>query len=93
MSKNCEVGDSEVPGCASPPDPKLIAEGWERRFIADAKRAQDAIEMYEELGQEVRVESIALEELKEECHGCLLILKQLKAIYTRKKLKPAEEGL
>jgi hypothetical protein len=77
----------------SPPDPELIAQGWERRFIADDKRALDALEMYEELGHEVRVEPITLEELKEECHGCLVILKQLKAVYTRKKLKLMENNL
>lgn len=87
MNNNCQVDHGNVPGCASPPDPKLIAEGWKRRFIADANRVQDAIEMYEELGQEVRVEAVALEEFKEECHGCLLILKQLKAVYTRTKQK------
>lgn len=93
MSNNCHVEHNDVPGCASSPDAKLIAEGWVRRFIADANRVQDAIEMYEELGQEVRVEALALEEVKEECHGCLLILKQLKAIYTRKKIQPTENGL
>lgn len=93
MSNNCHVEHNDVPGCASPPDAKLSAEGWVRRFIADANRVQDAIEMYEELGQEVRVEALALEEVKEECHGCLLILKQLKAIYTRKKIQPMENGL
>lgn len=93
MNNNCQVDHGDVPGCTSPPDPALIAEGWERRFIADAKRAQDAVEMYEELGHEVRIEPITLEELKEECHGCLLILKQLKAIYTRKKTKTMENNL
>jgi len=93
MSNNCHVDSGDVPGCASPPDAKLIAEGWVRRFIADANRVQHAIEMYQELGQEVRVEALALEQVKEECHGCLLILKQLKAIYTRKKIQPMENGL
>lgn len=92
MNDNCQVDHRNVPGCMSPPDPELVAAGWELRFIADVNRVQDAIEMYKELGQEVRVEPIALEELKEECHGCLLILKQLKAIYTRKKLKPMEQN-
>ncbi len=89
---NCQVDHSHVPGCVSPSDPELIAAGWERRFIADDKRAQDALEMYEELGHEVRIEPIVLEELQEECHGCLMILKQLKAVYTRKKLKLTENN-
>jgi hypothetical protein len=93
MSNNCQTDQSNVLGCMSPPDPELIAQGWERRFIAEDKRAQDALEIYEELGHEVRIEPITLEELKEECHGCLVILKKLKAVYTRKKLKLTENNL
>ena len=55
MNNNCQSDHNHPPSCVSPPDPKLIAEGWERRFIADAKRAQDAIEMYAEMGHEVRI--------------------------------------
>ena len=29
------------------PDPELIADGWERRFVADAGRAEEAMELYE----------------------------------------------
>ena len=72
-------------GCVAPPNAQLIAAGWVRRFITDAERAHYASTMYAELGQEVRVEPIALEELKDECQGCLLILKQLRAVYTRDK--------
>lgn len=92
MSNNCQNDHSGFSACALPLDAELAAQGWERRFIADAARLQDAIAMYEQLGQEVRVESLAPEGLKEECHGCLLILSQSKAIYTRKKVKPVEES-
>lgn len=93
MSNNCQADYRNIPGCMSPPDPELIAAGWELRFIVDAKRAQDAVEMYVELGQEVHVESLALAELREECHGCLAILQQLKAVYTRKKAQQMENDL
>ncbi len=88
---DCQADHSNVSGCVAPPDPKLIAEGWERRFIADAKRAQDAVEMYEALAQEVRVEAIMPADIKAECQGCWLVLSQLRAIYTRKKAKPVEK--
>ena len=84
MNSNCATENNF--GCLSPPDAKLIAEGWERRFIADANRAVYAMGMYEELGHEVRIEPINLEQLKEECSECLVILKQLRAVYTRKKI-------
>jgi hypothetical protein len=85
MSNNCQVDQSHVPGCVSPPDPELIAEGWERRFIADAKRAQDAIEMYGEMGHEVRLEPVNTAGLSEACSGCLIAFAQFRVVYTRKK--------
>jgi hypothetical protein len=85
MNNNCQTDHSNVPGCVSPPDPKLIAEGWERRFIADAKRAQDAVEMYGELGYEVRLEPVDATGISEACTGCLIAFAQFRMIYTRKK--------
>jgi hypothetical protein len=85
MSNDCQVDHSNVPGCVSPPDPKLIAEGWERRFIADAKRAQDAIEMYGEMGHEVRLEPVNATGLSEACSGCLEAFALFSVVYTRKK--------
>ncbi len=31
-------------------DPVLVAEGWERRFVTDARRAKEVTELYEDLG-------------------------------------------
>lgn len=68
------------------PDPALQAEGWERRFIADAQRAKEAIELYCQLGLEVRAEPVRPVELVEECQDCRLVVElQYKTIYTRKK--------
>lgn len=68
------------------PDPALVAEGWERRFTADAQRAEEAIELYAQLGYEVRAESVRPAELKDECEGCrTVVVFQFKTIYTRKK--------
>ena len=85
MNNNCQVDHSNVPSCVSPPDPQLSAEGWERRFIADAQRAQDAIEMYAEMGHEVRLEPVNATGLSEACSGCLEAFAQFRVVYTRKK--------
>ena len=68
------------------PDPALVAEGWERRFIADAQRAREAMELYAELGYEVRAEPVRAADLGDDCEGCSIALTlEFKTIYTRKK--------
>jgi len=41
-------------------DPALVAQGWERRFTADAQRAKEAMELYEQLGYEVAFHFLAI---------------------------------
>ena len=67
-------------------DPALVAEGWERRFTADAQRAEEAVELYGQLGYEVRTEPVRAEEAGAECEDCSsLMVVEFKTIYTRKK--------
>ncbi|UCC83228.1 MAG: hypothetical protein JSW46_20125 [Gemmatimonadota bacterium] len=67
-------------------DPARLADGWERRFIVDAQRAEEAIELYSQLGYEVCADPVRAEELGEECDDCqLLAALQFKMIYTRKR--------
>ncbi|UCC73639.1 MAG: hypothetical protein JSV86_03485 [Gemmatimonadota bacterium] len=67
-------------------DPARLADGWERRFIADARRAEEAIELYSRLGYEVCADPVRPDELGEECDDCqLLAALQFKMIYTRKR--------
>ncbi len=75
-------------------DPVLIAEGWERRFVTDGRRAAEAVELYEELGYEVRAETVRREELENECEDCqLVLLMRFKTIYTRgKTVQRTNEG-
>lgn len=62
----------------------LAAEGWERRFTADARRADEALELYRQLGFEVRAEPVRPEELVDDCQDCRLLTRlQFKTIYTR----------
>ena len=66
-------------------DPKLLAEGWERRFMADAERAREAVQLYEELGYEVRTEAVRSEDVADDCEDCqLLMLLKFQTIYTRR---------
>ncbi len=58
-------------------------EGWERRFTTDSQRVKEAVELYSQLGYEVRME--AAPEPGEECGGCHAVAVQFKTIYTRKK--------
>ena len=67
-------------------DPALVAQGWERRFTADAQRAKEAMELYEQLGYEVRAEPMRPEELDDDCEDCgTVVAYYFLAIYTRKK--------
>jgi hypothetical protein len=66
-------------------DPARIADGWERRFIADGQRAKEAIELYQQLGYEVCADPVQPEDMEDDCDDCqLLMLLQFKTIYTRK---------
>ena len=85
MNNNCQNGEADFWGCSLPPDPKLTAEGWERRFIADARMARDAVDTYSELGFEVRLEPFNTDELSGECNGCKILFKKFSTVYTRKK--------
>jgi len=40
----------------------LIKAGWERRFVACEPRLSEMVEMYEEIGFEVRLEPLATKE-------------------------------
>lgn len=68
------------------PDPKLTAEGWERRFTADPQRLSEVTELYAQLGYEVRAEPISIAETGAECEDChSIVAARFKTIYTRKK--------
>jgi hypothetical protein len=68
------------------PNSSLIAQGWERRFTADEQRAKEAMELYSQLGYEVRAEPVLPEELQDDCQDCRpLVSYYFQTIYTRKK--------
>ena len=74
-------------------DPQRIADGWERRFIADRPRAEEAIELYTGLGYEVCADPIMREELADDCEDCLLVAQlRFVTIYTRRVTRHSDEG-
>jgi hypothetical protein len=67
------------------PDPVRLADGWERRFIADGRRAEEMMALYRELGFEVCADPVRPEQMEDDCEDCkLLMLLEFKTIYTRK---------
>ncbi len=68
------------------PDPELIAQGWERRFMTDQVRAKESIELYESMGYEVLTEPVRPAELRDECIDCKVVVYfSYVTIYVRKK--------
>ncbi len=68
------------------PDPELIADGWERRFVADGPRVKEAIDLYTEMGLDVRAEPVKQDQMAEKCEGCHIhMMLNFQTLYTRKK--------
>ena len=66
-------------------NPELVAQGWERRFITDRRRAREMVDLYTELGYEVHLEPLDQQEFAEECEDCALVaLMKFVTLYTRK---------
>ncbi|MFQ5637695.1 MAG: hypothetical protein ACE5IR_06830 [bacterium] len=84
MSQHCYDDEGHFLGCALPADTKLIAAGWEKRFLADTRMAKEAVENYGQLGFEVKLAPIKTETLDEECSGCKKLLDRFRMVYTRK---------
>ena len=80
-----EFDRSIAPSLDKPPDPKLVAEGWERRFMIDKRRVPEFTELYQSMGYEVRLEGIRAEEIEPDCSDCALVMHQIfVTLYTRR---------
>ena len=68
------------------PDPQLLAQGWERRFMTDPARAGESAELYEALGYEVLTEPVKPVELPDACTDCKVVVYfSYVNVYTRRK--------
>ncbi len=78
-------GSVVADGHSIPADPKLIADGWERRHLADPDRAQEAIEVYTSLGYEVKAQKLIPADFGSHCGDCASVICQTYVlIYTRR---------
>lgn len=67
-------------------DPELVAAGWIRRFMSDARRIGEAADLYRDFGFEVLEVPVELDEVSDECSDCQLLMHlQFKMIYTRRR--------
>ncbi len=80
----------QIAGSRIPADPALLAQGWERRHLAGAARADEAVELYTSLGFEVRAEPMTPTNLGDGCAHCAsAICGSYVLIYVR---KPGDES-
>jgi hypothetical protein len=71
-------------------DPTRLADGWERRFIADGRRAAEAVELYESLGFEAVADPVKADPYDADCADCQVVMAlQFKTVYTRPRKDPA----
>ncbi|MDP6376480.1 MAG: hypothetical protein QF921_14785 [Pseudomonadales bacterium] len=87
MAANCESCPSATSGDEGfdiPADQTLVAEGWVRRYLADAERTEEAVELYTSLGFEVKTTQLAPAELGPQCTDCAAgVCASYRLIYTR----------
>ena len=82
---SCGTGLQDA-GYSVQDNPDLIAQGWVRRFMAAPDRAQEATDLYESMGFEVKVVELTPADFGPQCTGCGSSLCQSYAlIYTRRK--------
>lgn len=81
-----DTDDKSLSDAQPQPDPSLAAEGWQRRFTADAQRVKEVLELYASLGYEVRAEPVRAGDVHDDCDDCQASANlSLSTIYTRKK--------
>lgn len=66
--------------------PSFLEGGWIRRHLVSQDRVSESIEIYENLGFEVKIESPQSTDFDEKCGSCAVFAcKEYLLIYTRKK--------
>jgi hypothetical protein len=86
MQEECIRAEAVAPGI--PGNRALEAEGWQRRYLADPQRAQEAVDLYGALGFEVRAEKLTPSDFGPQCGDCsLVVCREYVLIYTRKPVR------
>ncbi|MHC4413720.1 MAG: hypothetical protein ACYS0G_00395 [Planctomycetota bacterium] len=65
--------DDNADELSIPADPKLIAEGWVRRHLADPARARESVELYTSMGYEVKVQTLTPSDFGPQCGQCAAV--------------------
>ena len=67
------------------PDPARLADGWERRFVIEARRVEEYVRLYEAAGYEVAADPVRPEQVEESCGDCRAVLAlEYRTVYTRR---------
>jgi len=72
-------------GCRIPVDSGLAEQGWQWRCNVDRSKLAEVVDLYEELGFEVRLEPVRVDCLSVECKACQGELTNSKAVFIRAK--------
>ncbi len=81
---------------------RMMEEGWKRRMVASEPRLSEMVEMYEDLGFEVKLEPVGPDDPYWEEDGCTICLEDpsakdlVKVVYTRRvpgKVDQQDDGL
>lgn len=75
----------EPPAWRSERHEELVAEGWQRRFVAAPPRLDEMLELYRSLGLEVRAEPVYASDPAGHCSDCLAARALFRVVYTREK--------
>ena len=68
------------------PDPARIAEGWDPRFVVEARRVPEFVELYASLGFEVLADPVRHGQVSAACGDCrVVMLLDFRTIYTRRR--------
>ena len=66
-------------------DPRLLAEGWESRFVGQGARLEEMSRLYRSLGFEVLEQPLTPAMMGDDCADCRLVaLLDFRLIYTRR---------
>ena len=72
---------------------ELEKQGWQRQFTTEEPRLSEAVELYESLGNEVRLESACGELPLPECASCYeTFCEKYKTIFIRPKSSPPDNS-
>jgi hypothetical protein len=73
-----------VNAAPAPEEPLLLGHGWTRRFVGDARMAEEATALYNRLGFEVMAIPLDTAEVAEPCAGCAVTMGSFRVLYTRR---------